>query len=247
MTKRPSKRDAAKGKLPRKKKAVAPHIKAAADRAEARARGEKITKPRVPIDPPVVPIVAPEHYTVKTEEASASKVLGRPTDYDSIYVVQARKLCELGAVDSELAEFFGVSVRTIYRWKLQHEDFCHAMACGKALADDRVERALYQKATGFTYVEQQALKYKVSKDVEDVKVVDVEKYAVPDTQAGLNWLFNRRPEKWRNISRHEHTGKDGGAIEVDHVGDIEQARRVAFALGRALERQRMKVIDGAPG
>lgn len=45
----------------------------------------------------------------------------------------------------------------------------------------------------------------------------------------------------------EHTGKDGGAIEIADSDRLDQARRVAFALGRALERQRMKVIDGEVG
>ena len=38
---------------------------------------------------------------------------------------------------------------------------------------------------------------------------------------------------------HEHSGKDGGPIKVEGrpINDIEAARRVAFALGRVLERQ----------
>lgn len=39
---------------------------------------------------------------------------------------------------------------------------------------------------------------------------------------------------------HEHSGKDGGPIKVvgRQMNDIEAARRVAFALGRVLERQK---------
>ena len=39
---------------------------------------------------------------------------------------------------------------------------------------------------------------------------------------------------------HEHSGKDGGAIKIEArpMSDIEAARRVAFALGRVLERQK---------
>ena len=37
-------------------------------------------------------------------------------------------------------------------------------------------------------------------------------------------------------SRHEHTGKDGGPIEMtDEVSDLEKARRIAFILNRAAE------------
>jgi hypothetical protein len=40
--------------------------------------------------------------------------------------------------------------------------------------------------------------------------------------------------------RHEHSGKDGSPIKLESrpMSDIEAARRVAFALGRALERQK---------
>ena len=39
---------------------------------------------------------------------------------------------------------------------------------------------------------------------------------------------------------HEHSGKDGGPIKIEDrpMSNIEAARRVAFALGRALERQK---------
>ena len=33
---------------------------------------------------------------------------GRPTDYDDAFPEQARKLCQLGATDMELADFFDV-------------------------------------------------------------------------------------------------------------------------------------------
>ena len=49
---------------------------------------------------------------------------GRPTDFDPAYVGQAEKLASLGATDIEVADFFGVDVRTIYRWKHAHEEFC---------------------------------------------------------------------------------------------------------------------------
>ena len=39
---------------------------------------------------------------------------------------------------------------------------------------------------------------------------------------------------------HEHSGRDGGPIKIEDrpMSDIEAARRVAFALGRALQRQK---------
>jgi hypothetical protein len=68
-----------------------------------------------------------------------------------------------------------------------------------------------------------------------------------DVGAAKLWLTNRKPKEWRETSRMEHTGAGGGPIEVQNNGDLTQARRVAFAMGRALERERMKVIDGSSG
>ena len=74
---------------------------------------------------------------------------GRPTSYRPEFVDQARKLCQLGATDVEVARFSNVSRVTIYRWQVEHPEFCDSMTIGKSVADDRVERSLYQRAIGY--------------------------------------------------------------------------------------------------
>lgn len=132
---------------------------------------------------------------------------GRPSDYQDEFATQAEKLCLLGATDSELAEFFNVSVRTIHRWKHDHEEFCHSIKVGKEKADERVERSLYQKATGYDYVEEQAIKIKVAQYEEEVEVVEVTKHQPADTTAQIFWLKNRRSDNWRDKQEHDHTGQ----------------------------------------
>ncbi len=125
---------------------------------------------------------------------------GRPTAYKKSYAEQAAKLCALGATDDEMADFFGVHRSTIYRWKLDHEEFCDAIKSAKEIADERVERSLYQKATGYNYTEEQAMKIKVGQYEEEIEVVEVEKHSPADTTAAIFWLKNRRPEDWRDKS-----------------------------------------------
>jgi len=139
---------------------------------------------------------------------------GRPTDYKPEYAEQAAKLCALGATDDEMADFFNVHRSTIYRWKLDHEDFCDSIKSAKEVADERVERSLYQKATGYNYTEEQAIKIKVGQHEEEVEVVEVEKHSPADTTAAIFWLKNRRKEDWRD--KQEITGADGGAINLVH-------------------------------
>lgn len=130
---------------------------------------------------------------------------GRPSDYDpETTPALAAKVCALGATDEELADVLGVCARTVYRWKLDHEEFCQALKAAKAAADDRIERSLYQKASGFYYTEQQAFKLKAGQDKEETEVVDVEKFCPPDTTAGIFWLKNRRSQDWRDKQEVEH-------------------------------------------
>ena len=132
--------------------------------------------------------------------------VGRPTAYQDTFAAQAEKLCRLGATDSEIADFFDVSTRTVYRWKLDHEDFCQALKAGKEEADARVERGLFQKATGFEYVEEQAIKVKLGPNEERIEVVEVRRYSPTDTTAAIFWLKNRRSADWRDKVETVHSG-----------------------------------------
>jgi hypothetical protein len=141
--------------------------------------------------------------------------MGAHSEYKPEFAAQAEKLCVLGATDSEIADFFGVSVRTIQRWKLQHEEFCHSIKIGKVTADDRVERSLYEKATGFVYEEEQAFKVRDAGGSERLETIRVERMAPPDTTAMIFWLKNRRKDEWRDRITNEHSGVDGGPIKTE--------------------------------
>jgi hypothetical protein len=139
---------------------------------------------------------------------------GRPPKYTPEFAEQARKLCLLGATDEEIAAFFEVEVRTVYRWKLDHDEFCQALKAGKAEADERVERSLYQKAVGYR---QQAVKIFMPAGATNPVYADYVENLAPDTTAAIFWLKNRRPQEWRDKQEHEHSGPDGGPIEIKRI------------------------------
>lgn len=119
---------------------------------------------------------------------------GRPTAFKPEFIEQARQLCKLGATDQEIADFFHVSARTLYRWKGENEQFCQALKSGKSEADERVERSLFARAIGYEHEE------------VDIKVVagaivqtPIRKYYPPDTTAAIFWLKNRRGQEWRDV------------------------------------------------
>ncbi len=133
------------------------------------------------------------------EDTQTANEVGRPTAYREEYAAQAEKLCALGATDMELADFFEVDVRTIYRWKHVHEAFCQALKVGKDLLDDRVERSLYQRAVGYSFNSEKIFHHQG----EITRAATVE-HVPPDPGAAMSWLKNRRGETWRDKVDHEH-------------------------------------------
>lgn len=139
--------------------------------------------------------------------------MARPSKYKPEFVAQAEKLCKLGATDVEIADFFEVNVATLNRWKADYPEFCESLKAGKEQADERVERSLFARATGYEH------------DDMDIRVVDgtvvqtpIRKHYPPDTTAAIFWLKNRRPAEWRDKVQNEHTGKDGGALQIVFSG-----------------------------
>lgn len=127
---------------------------------------------------------------------------GRPTDYQDEFAEQAGKLALLGATDQEVADFFGVDVRTIYRWKHDREEFCQALKAGKEVADDRVERSLYQRAIGY---EQEEVKIFMPGGAEEPVYAPFRAKVAPDVTAAIFWLKNRKGADWRDKSEIANT------------------------------------------
>lgn len=127
---------------------------------------------------------------------------GRPSSYKNKFAEQARKICALGATDQEIADVFNVEVRTIYRWKHEHEEFCQSLKAGKDIADERVERSLYQRAIGY---EQEEVKIFMPAQAEEPVYAPFRAKVAADTTAAIFWLKNRRKEEWRDKTEVEHS------------------------------------------
>ena len=126
--------------------------------------------------------------------------VGRPSSYKPEFAKMAFYLCKLGATDADLAEAFGVSVVTIDNWKIKFRDeFLGSLKGGKEEADKNVERALYARATGYSY---DAVKIFHTKDGKIIKVPYTENVP-PDVTAQIYWLKNRRPDRWRDVQNIE--------------------------------------------
>lgn len=142
--------------------------------------------------------------------------MGRPTKFKTEFIKIAESMAKLGATDIEVADALGIDVRTLYRWKGENEPFCQALKAGKAEADDRIERSLFARASGYEH------------DEVDIRVVGgeivqtpIRKYYPPDTTAAIFWLKNRRSAEWRDKTEQEHSGSV--TVEITRFGDAGSA------------------------
>lgn len=139
--------------------------------------------------------------------------VGRPTDYRPEYAVTARKLCELGATDKDLAECFGVHERTIDRWRVSIEEFAIASRVGKEHADEKVKRAFFKIAEGYEYDEEYIDKFG-NKQTRRVVVP-------PNVTAVTKWLSARTPE-FRETQRVEHSGEVKQGLDISSMTVVQR-------------------------
>ena len=147
---------------------------------------------------------------------------GRPALYRDEFAAQAEKLAALGATDIEMADFFEVDVRTIYRWKHNHQEFCQSLNVGKVKADERVVNSLYQKAVGY---EQDAVKIFMPAGAEAPVYAPYREKIAPDTTAAIFWLKNRRPGDWRDKQEVEHSGEIATTTKEQRDAAVAAATR----------------------
>jgi hypothetical protein len=146
----------------------------------------------------------------KKGKAGTKKAPGRPSSFREEFVGQTVKLCRLGATEKEIADFFGVDIATIGRWKHRHPKFRVSLKEGREQADANVADRLYSRALGYTH---KAVKILQDKGIPIV--VPYEHHYPPDTVACIFWLKNRRPDLWRDRVGLEHTGPGGGPIQTE--------------------------------
>lgn len=143
--------------------------------------------------------------------------MARPSRYRAEFAEQAVQLCRLGATDKELAEFFGVTERTINAWKGSHPAFLHALKEGKQLADAQVADKLFQRAIGYSHPDVHISNYQ-----GEVTITPITKHYPPDPTSMIFWLKNRRPDLWRD--KPEPEDGEGNVMPVKVEISVKDAR-----------------------
>src|SRR6185312_6598815 len=149
--------------------------------------------------------------------AEETAKVGRPTDYKPELCEEIRKLVSTGATDSEIADYCGVSVRTLYTWRGKYPEFLQALKATKEEADAIVERSLFQRATGY---EVDSVKIFCDKE-GNVTKVPFREIVPPDPTSMIFWLKNRKPDEWRDKLAMEHMGE----LNISLANAISKARK----------------------
>lgn len=127
---------------------------------------------------------------------------GRPTRYKPEFIEQVYDLTAHGYTDKELAKFFKVKERTLYRWKNKYDDFCQAIKRGKYEFDtDKVVSSLLRRALGYQYEEKTQGLSKPDPETGERELITVKvvtKQMPPDPTSMIFWLKNRQPDEWRD-------------------------------------------------
>jgi hypothetical protein len=154
---------------------------------------------------------------------------GRPTLYRRDHCELARNYCLLGATNPELAEFLGVSARTIDNWIAAHPAFAAAVCEGRVVADARVARCLYERAVGYEQTVERTVLHQGREHTLTNTV-----HHPPDTRACIFWLRNRRRESWGDRPGRGPGGDSGGdGEELIAVLDAAGERATSGRLGSA--------------
>lgn len=99
-----------------------------------------------------------------------------------------------GVGRGELCRMLGISTSTLRRYAREHPEFARLLDECRNELDDRVEQALFRRATGY--------------DVEEGRP----RHIPPDVKAAVFWLKNRRPRRWRE--RREIAMTDSPPIKL---------------------------------
>jgi hypothetical protein len=143
------------------------------------------------------------------------------TGHDRIEMLRMVRDCAMAAMTThEIATYFGVSVNTLHEWIAKDPEFAIAMRLPRELADERVEKALFHRAVGYSFA------------AEEVKIHDdgritrtpVIKHVPPDVTAATFWLKNRKGHLWKE--------KQDVAIEgnIDITQKSDDPRALAMAV-----------------
>lgn len=126
--------------------------------------------------------------------------MARPSKYDTEvkpFLKEIQQAVEAGATNEEIAEAFGISLTSIYKYKKEKKEFADAFTRGREKVVIQIKAALLKKALGFEYEEEKKVGRK-DKDGEQIILIEkYKRYSVPSETAAAMLLRNYDSD-WRD-------------------------------------------------
>jgi hypothetical protein len=122
-----------------------------------------------------------------------NKTPGHPSKFNDVDIRLIRFMYKKGATDQEVADELGVCRKTIHNWQVANPELKEQMKEWKQEADEKVERSLFERATGYSHKETKLFCHEGGIIAEDII-----KHYPPDATSMIFWLKNRKPKDWRD-------------------------------------------------
>jgi len=193
-----------------------------------------------PKKPPKYKQTVPDRQKAGVKAAERKNGGGRNSLYRKKYDKLLKNMINDGHNLHEVAAKIGVTRRVLNSWKYRHPSFGKAWKALDKFQTDNVEQALYKRAVGFTRNVTKA--YNVGGELQTITFPDE---VIPDTQAAMHWLRNKRPDDW---SEGDGAGANAMTISWDMgqlVDRAAAARDVTPQAGAGLQADAQAVQAGA--
>lgn len=128
----------------------------------------------------------------------------------------------------DIVNKMGIDPRTFRAWRKKYPEFEEVLAVGKDTAIARVEHSLYERATGYDYIEE------VWELVEGemIKVREFRKHIPPDVKAIMHFLYNRDPQHWRALQE-----------PLESTQYTEVVKNILVAMKDVAETEQEKLVE----
>ena len=105
-----------------------------------------------------------------------------------------------GFTFKDIADRIGITDKQLGKWRREYPEITEALNNGREVIDYKVENSLLKAALGYRTKEVTVITtLRNGKTVENT-IQTVTKDVPPNVNACQTWLYNRRPDKWRNMN-----------------------------------------------
>lgn len=108
----------------------------------------------------------------------------------------------------DIATMMCITEKQLAKWRDDYPDIQEALRKGREVIDYKVESALLKAALGYKTKETTIISVLQNGHMVDVEKQVVEKDVSPSVSACQAWLYNRLPDKWKNMNSRTNIIKD---------------------------------------